>query len=164
MADNTRDSFEVPFTLYLRGVCNLGAQTHIAHFCAVFSCIMQPTGSRFVRPIVPNKCVKFRDPHLNRSREVSPEPIWGSILYTVFSDEEVVSDVISNVAVACVASDVRTKFGDSRSTRFWDIKPLILWWTNDDVADGRRSSHKADTVANTNNAIRVNSKPTLDVY
>ena len=52
--------------------------------------------SRFVRPIVLDKCVKFRDPRLNHSREIQLE-------------------AISSVAVNYVGMDVCAKFGDSRS-------------------------------------------------
>ena len=33
----------------------------------------------FVTPIVPNKCVKFRDPCTNRSREIPPEAVGGGV-------------------------------------------------------------------------------------
>ena len=54
--------------------------------------------------IVPDKRVKFRDPRLNRSREIPPEAVEGGIFSTF---------VISGVAVDNVGMYVRVKFGDS---------------------------------------------------
>ena len=58
---------------------SFSALTRFSHFCAVYNYILQLTGkasdvisSRFVRLIVPVKCVKFRDPRLNRSQEIPP--------------------------------------------------------------------------------------------
>ena len=45
----------------------------------------------FVGPIVLDKCVKFRDPHLDRSREIPPEAVGGSIFdkfFAVISDRK----------------------------------------------------------------------------
>ena len=37
------------------------------------------TSDKFVRPIVPDKCIKFCDPCLNRSREIPLEAVGGGI-------------------------------------------------------------------------------------
>ena len=54
----------------------------------------------FIGPIVPDKCMKFRDPRLNRSREILPEAVGGDIFDVFFRDNfrpEVVRDVISGM-------------------------------------------------------------------
>ena len=68
----------------------------------------------FVRPIVLDKCVKFRNPRSNRRRHFRQ----------YFRDNfrlGVDNDVISGVAVAHFGADVRIKFGDSRSHGSTDI-------------------------------------------
>ena len=75
---------------------SLSGLNSFAHFCAVFNGILQLTGrasdvisSMAVRPIVLDKCVKFRDPSLNRSREIPPEAAGGSnstVFFAVTSD------------------------------------------------------------------------------
>ena len=61
-------------------------QIHFAHFCAAFNNILQRPeaasdviSGRYVGPIVLDKCVKFRGPSLNCSREIPPEPVEGGI-------------------------------------------------------------------------------------
>ena len=79
-----------------------------------------------VRPTVPDKPVKFRDPRLNRSSEAA--------MSTVFHDNfwlEVVSDVMSGVDVEQVDVDVYIKFGDSRLNGSWDTR-LPHFVTDDD--------------------------------
>ena len=52
---------------------------------------------RFVRLIVPDKCLKYCNPYLNLSGEIRPEAIGGDIFDRLFRDNfrlEVVSDVI----------------------------------------------------------------------
>ena len=56
----------------------------------------------FVGPIVPDKLVKFRAPHLNHSREIPPEVVGGRICDCRFRDNfqlEVAIDVIGGVGV-----------------------------------------------------------------
>ena len=56
-------------------------------------CIFQPTGSsysdvicgRFVRLAVPDKCVKCRDPRLNRFPEIRPEAVERGIFDRFFN-------------------------------------------------------------------------------
>ena len=58
---------------------------------------------KFVGPVDLDVPVKFRDHRLNRSREIPPKAVGGSIFNGFFLDNfrlEVVSDVISSVAVA----------------------------------------------------------------
>ena len=71
--------------------------------------------SSFVWPIVPEKPVKFRDPCLNRPREISPEAVEGGIFDSFFRDNfgpEAASDVISGtiVELESIGVDVRVKF------------------------------------------------------
>ena len=58
------------------------------HFCPVFNCILQLTGSKersdvisgsFVETVIPNNRVKFGDPHMNFSQEIPPEAARGVI-------------------------------------------------------------------------------------
>ena len=73
--------------------------TRFKHFCAVFNCILPPNGaaasdvidSSFQRPVVPDECVAFRDPLLNRSRETPPEANGGSILRTLPTESSIVT-------------------------------------------------------------------------
>ena len=97
--------------------------------CGIYSsCILQLTGStqRLATsypaycewPIVLDKHVKFRDPCLNRSREIPPEAVADGILRQFFHNNfrlEVVTDVLSGVAVDHVGVDILVKIGDSRS-------------------------------------------------
>ena len=76
-------------------------------------------------PIILDKCVKFRDPRLNRSREIPSKAVRDGILDSVFRYNfrpEVENDVISSVAVDYVGMDGSVKFGDSRSNGFRDIR------------------------------------------
>ena len=57
-----------------------GRSSFTRHFCPVFNCILQPTGrtsnvlsSKFVGPVIPDNRVKFGDPRINLSREISHE-------------------------------------------------------------------------------------------
>ena len=76
-----------------------------------------------MRPIVLDKCVKFRDPNLNRSPEIPAEVVGGGILdiFCFNFRPEVDNDVISDLAVDNVGVDVRLKFGDSSSNGSQDI-------------------------------------------
>ena len=66
----------------------LSGQTFFLHFVwywiAFFACNRPEAASdvvsgRFVRPVVLDKCVKFRDPSLNRGRKIPPKTVAGSI-------------------------------------------------------------------------------------
>ena len=79
---------------------------------------------RFMKPIVLEKCVKFRDPCLNCSWEIpteASEAVFSTVFFCYNCRPEVDNDVISDVAVDNVSMDVRVKFGDSRSNFFRDI-------------------------------------------
>ena len=75
-------------------------------------------------PFVLDKRVKLDDPSFNRSREIPPEAVGGSIFYCFPYNfqTEVDNDVISGTAVDNVGVDVAIKFGDSRSNGFRDIR------------------------------------------
>ena len=106
---------------YLTAVCNRPEATS------------DVISGRFVGPVVPDKSVKFGDPRLNLSRDITPEAVLGGI-FDVFCCNfrpEVVSDVVSGANVGQVGMDVHAKFCDSGSNGSQDIRlPHIV--TNDD--------------------------------
>ena len=66
-----------------------------------------------MKSIVPNKPVKFREPRLNRSREIPLEAVRCGIFdgfFRVNFRPEVVSDVISSVVLDSNGMKVRVKF------------------------------------------------------
>ena len=68
--------------------------------------------------------VKFGGPHSSHSQEIQHEAVRGRHFLLFFHDNfqpEVVSDVISDVEVGQVGTDVLGKFCDSRSNRSQDI-------------------------------------------
>ena len=65
---------------------------------------------------VPDLCVKFPDPRLNRSLEIQPKAIGGGIF------DNVLNDIVSSVALELVSADVDVKFGDSRSNHSRDVR------------------------------------------
>ena len=72
--------------------------------------------------IIDDKRIKFRDPRLNRSREIPPEVV----IFGRFSNNdnfrlEVAIDVISGAVVDPSGKKVRVKFGDSRLNYSRDI-------------------------------------------
>ena len=73
---------------------------------------------RFVGPIVPDKCVKFRVPLFNRSGEIQPKTVRCGIFgrFSNFDNcrPEVAGNVISGAALVHVGVDVPTKLGDYR--------------------------------------------------
>ena len=78
-----------------------------------------------MRPIVRNKCVKFRDPRISRSREIPPEAVGGCIWDDFVRRNlrlKVVGNVISGLAVQKFGVDVRVKCGDCRSNCSRDIR------------------------------------------
>ena len=86
---------------------------------------------------VPVKLVKFRDPRLDRSRDIRPKAVGDSIL-AVYSNTDkclpgAADDVISGVAVA----NIHAKFGDSMSNRSRDIRSAQFVMDDDDA--GRRT-------------------------
>ena len=112
-----------------------------AQYLIVF-CIRLETASdvisgKFDGPIVPDKCVKFRDPRLNRSGEIQPKAVGSSIFGRfLISDNcrpKIAGDVISAVVVEYIGMDVPVKFGDSKSNGSWDIRGADFFtneWTN----------------------------------
>ena len=48
---------------------------YLTAFCSRSEAASDVISSTFVGPIVPDKCVKYRDIHLNRSREIPPEAV-----------------------------------------------------------------------------------------
>ena len=87
-----------------------------------------------MRPIVPDKRVKFRDPCPNRSRECPPE----TVIFDSFCDNvrlEADNDAISGVAVDFLGMDIHVKLGDSRSKGSRDIR-----WVHF-VSNGRTNEH-----------------------
>ena len=68
-----------------------------------------------MRLIVPDTVLKFRDPGLKSSREIRPKAVGGGI-FGRFS--LAIADVVMpGVATGHVGSDVRIRFGYSRSNR-----------------------------------------------
>ena len=97
------------------------------------NCSLQLTGRswpchiwhKYVADSPPYKCVKFGDPRLHHSQEISPEAVRGGISDGFFHynfQQEVVSDVISGLDLEQVGMDVSVKFGDSRSNGSRDIR------------------------------------------
>ena len=89
-------------------------------FCSQEEAVSDVICRRFVRPIVSDKCVKFYDPHLNPSPEITPiHQRWHFFNSFVHNNvqPEVDSEVKSSVAIEGVSMDVRVKFGDSASNR-----------------------------------------------
>ena len=88
--------------------------------CAIFICILQPTG--FMGPIVHDKCIKFGDPCLNRSQEIPPEAVFNNC------QPEVASGVIYSVVGVFFL-----KICDSKSNRNREIQlPHLV--TDDDAS------------------------------
>ena len=63
---------------------SLAARTSFMQYliaiCNRFEVASDAISGRFVRPNVPDKCVRFTNPYLDRSREIPPKAIGGSIL------------------------------------------------------------------------------------
>ena len=71
-------------------------------FCSQTAAASGVISSVVVRPIIPDKYVKFRELRLNRSREIPSDAIGGGIYDAFLRDNvrpEVVSDVIPGAAV-----------------------------------------------------------------
>ena len=72
---------------------------YLIAFCSQPEADTVVISGRFVRPVVPDKCVKLHNTCLNRSRDIIPEVIGGGIFDSLFRNNfqpEVVSDVISS--------------------------------------------------------------------
>ena len=63
--------------------------------------------------------------------------------YLTLSIPEAANGVICDVAV--VSLEKRAKFGDSRSKRFWDMRPSTLWSMTTKNVNWRSWQHKAKT-------------------
>ena len=57
---------------------------YLIAFCSRPEALSDVISSRFVRPIVLNKCLKFCDPCLNHFREIPPEAVGGGIFDSFF--------------------------------------------------------------------------------
>ena len=109
---------------------SLAGRTRFTHFCAVYLiafCSRLAAAIDVISSIrrICDKCVKFCDPRLNHSLSINTTPSNRRLHFRQFvrdnSRPEVVSDVISGVAVAQVGVDVRIKTTDSRSNPSRDI-------------------------------------------
>ena len=103
---------------------------NFVQYLIAFCCQPEATGGvisgRFVRPVVFDKCVQFRDHRLNRFREIPPETVVRGIFDSFFRYNfrpEVDNSVVSSTAVRV---DVPVKFDDSRSNGFRDIRRADL--------------------------------------
>ena len=79
----------------------------------------------FVGPIVLNKCLKFRDPSLNRSGEILSEAVGDSFFpynFRLASYPYPYPDVISGMAVDNDRLHDHVQFSDSKSKGFRDIQ------------------------------------------
>ena len=69
-------------------------------------------------PIVPDKCIQFRDPRLNSSGEIQPKAVGCGIFFRFSNVDncraELTGDVISGKALEYLGLDVLAKLGDSR--------------------------------------------------
>ena len=89
-------------SLWLVGPVSHTFVQHLIAFCSRPEAASDIIFGASVGLIVPNKPVKFRDPRLNRFREIPPEAVGSGIFNSFFCDNvrlEVDSDVISGVAV-----------------------------------------------------------------
>ena len=91
---------------------------YLTAFCSRPEITSDVMCSRFVRPVVRDKRATFREPRLNRSREISPEVV-GGVIFGSFSNPnnylpEVASDVIACVVIDLTSAKVCMKFGDYR--------------------------------------------------
>ena len=76
---------------------------YLIAFCSRPEAASDVLSGRFVSPIVPDKCEKFSDPHLNHSGAIPPEAVAGGIFgrFSNFNKcrSEVSGDVILGKAV-----------------------------------------------------------------
>ena len=81
-------------------------------FCSRLEAVSDVVSGRFVRPFVPFKCLKFRDPRLNYSREIPFEAV-GSGIFNSFSwwIQTRRSDNVSGIAV-----------------KYFGRCPCKIWW------------------------------------
>ena len=66
---------------------------------------------KFVRPVVPDKFVKFRDPRLNHSGEILPKAIGGGIFDRFYRDNFQLTSW-HGISKQYVGVDAHVKFGD----------------------------------------------------
>ena len=86
---------------------------------------------RFLALVGPDNTVKFGDPRLNLSRQITPEAVFGSISYGVFRGNfrpEVFNDVISGANVEQIGMDMPVKIGESISNGCRDIRQRSRRW------------------------------------
>ena len=85
---------------------------YLIEFCSRLEAASEVISNNCTKPIISNECVKFIDSRLNRSPEIPPNAIRGGIFDCFFRINfrpEVVSGVISGVAVEYVGVDVNVK-------------------------------------------------------
>ena len=61
---------------------------YLIEFCSRLEAASDVVTSRFVRLAVPNKCVTFRDPHINRCPEIRPEAVRGAIFQSIYGSSK----------------------------------------------------------------------------
>ena len=78
---------------------------HLVALCSRPEAAKDVSFGRFVRPIVLDKRLKFRDPSLNSSREIPPEAVRGrfSTVFRYNFGQEADNDVISGVACKTIS-------------------------------------------------------------
>ena len=97
---------------------------YLIAFCTRLEAAIDDISGRFVWSIVPDRQVKFCYSRTNRSREMPPEAVGGSIFEGFIRDNirpEVASEVISGVKVEQVGVNVRVILGGSGSNFSRDI-------------------------------------------
>ena len=112
-------------------------------------------------PLVFDKRVKFHDPRLNRSREISPDAVrlYIRLFFPYNFQREVDNDVISGVAVDNVCMDVPIKFGDSSSNGFRDIRGAdIVSNERTYIGEAYCNSAKRDHISPKMQKIKINKK------
>ena len=91
---------------------------HVIAFCSRLEAASDAISGTLMRMDVSDKCVKFRDPRLNRSREIRPEAVGGRSLSYACRLSAALCIVAKrcNIGLWCV--DVDKKCGDDILGRF----------------------------------------------
>ena len=124
------------------------AQYFVA-FCCRPEAASDVMSSSFVGAIIRDKDAKFRDPYLNRSRQIPPEAVGRGSFDDFVRDNfpsKVGSDVLSGVAVESVGTDVLVKLCDSRSNHSRDIR--AAQFVNDERRQNRRTQVITQAIRN----------------
>ena len=90
---------------------------YLIAFCSRQEAASDVVSGPFVRPIVPDKLINYRDPRLNRCQEIRRKAV-GYGIFISFSKldkcrSDVAGDVISASSLECVCVNVRAKLGIS---------------------------------------------------